>query len=293
MSDDPFDIQHPLLDELDTEIVMHRNAHFGGSFDAMLEYYKRGGVGAVDDFTPGRIEKLKEMGPDIDAMLPEEAKIKVQKVKHMYQDLRSLYEKEGDPKKLLVTDMLLSEDPEPKKEMDAVVAEKETTYSSLIHMIDSLDFYDPLYPGYGRGPQLAAACLARIGNPEALPHLFNALSYDDFFASEAFLTAIASFGEKAKQFLLEVLGTTPYGKDNDMAASALSSMPIDERVSKKALDLMLNPNFQKHPTFMIYLVLLCSELKMDEDRQIFQNLRKKDFPKEVHEEMDLILKHFD
>ncbi len=37
----------PLYDSDDIEVLMHRHAHFGGSFGIMLDYYEKGGKGAV------------------------------------------------------------------------------------------------------------------------------------------------------------------------------------------------------------------------------------------------------
>ena len=45
----------PLKDSLDVEILMHRDAHFSGSFDEMIAYYKKGGVGVNPEFP---LEKL-------------------------------------------------------------------------------------------------------------------------------------------------------------------------------------------------------------------------------------------
>jgi len=39
----------PLLDEIDTLILMHRDVHFSGSFTAMLEYYRNESAKGIQD----------------------------------------------------------------------------------------------------------------------------------------------------------------------------------------------------------------------------------------------------
>ena len=51
----------PILDELDTEILKHRDAHFGGNFQVMIDYYEQEGIGVVPDFDIDRIVELHEL----------------------------------------------------------------------------------------------------------------------------------------------------------------------------------------------------------------------------------------
>ena len=74
----------PLIDDHDIEILVHRNAHFGGSFAIMLEYYKSNCVGVNDNISLKRIEEMdhieKSVGSDIgEYLLPDTEKANVQR----------------------------------------------------------------------------------------------------------------------------------------------------------------------------------------------------------------------
>ena len=48
----------PIAYSIDNAILMHRDAHFGGSFDLMLEYYRKEGKGICKEFDIDRIKEL-------------------------------------------------------------------------------------------------------------------------------------------------------------------------------------------------------------------------------------------
>ncbi|MCI5051583.1 MAG: HEAT repeat domain-containing protein [Simkaniaceae bacterium] len=285
-----YDAQIPVLDELDTLILMHRDVHFGKSFTAMVEYYESDGVGVLEQIPVDRIKKLQAAGDQAEALLTDQALEKIAKGKERYQALQTLYDK-PEENNLLIPDLILSEEEVPEKEIEALVAQGEKSFSPLLALLNHIDFYDPLSPGYGRAPQLAAIALSRIGNPKAIPHLFNALCYDDFFAQDTFIQALAKFGSSARDFLIERLGNKPYGKDNDMAAAALSSLPEEEVIAKAALKQLTDPEMRKE-SFLSYLVILCSALKSPEDQELFKKIRKEKLPAFIQQEMDITIKNF-
>ena len=49
----------PLLDAIDLDILMHKDAHFGGNFDIMIDYYEKEGVGSMPDFETDRIIEIQ------------------------------------------------------------------------------------------------------------------------------------------------------------------------------------------------------------------------------------------
>jgi hypothetical protein len=53
----PFE-HFPMVDAIDHEILMHRDAHFGGQFPLMLDYYQKEGKGIQPEFEISRIERL-------------------------------------------------------------------------------------------------------------------------------------------------------------------------------------------------------------------------------------------
>ena len=55
----------PLVDALDHEILMHRDAHFGGLFSVMIDYYQTEGKGVQPQFSLQRIEKLQQLEKEL------------------------------------------------------------------------------------------------------------------------------------------------------------------------------------------------------------------------------------
>ena len=287
----------PLLDTLDMEILMHRDAHFSGNFDVMIEYYSQDGVGVMPDFEVEEIEKLKrielEGGEDLAAAtLPEGAREQVAKAKKLYAALKEAYE--GDAKDTIgrcISDLILSEEESPEKEITAVVTHGGDAVPALVHLLGATSYYDPLYPGYGRSPIFAATCLAKIGDDRAIAPLFEALGNDNFFTDEEILKALASFGEKGKSFLLGVLKQTPYARDNERAALALSSFEEDPEIALEALRLLEDENLKGHPTFASYLIFCAEGLEDSEKRKRFIHLSTEAaLPKELKSEMDVIIR---
>ncbi|MES2122812.1 MAG: hypothetical protein V4492_08575, partial [Chlamydiota bacterium] len=68
MSDD---LSHAMTDAVDHDILMHRDAHFGGSFALMLEYYQKEGKGAHPEFGTSRIEELMRLEDECGENLAE------------------------------------------------------------------------------------------------------------------------------------------------------------------------------------------------------------------------------
>lgn len=287
----------PLLDAVDLEILMHRDAHFGKNFAIMLEYYHQDGVGVMPDFELSRIEYLmhleKELKEDIsEKWLPEPAKEAVDKSIQLYVELRDVYENENSPPlSLLMSDLILSEEECPEKEVEALVRFGKEAGPALISLIAASTFYDPLNPGYGRAPIFAADAIARLRDEKAIPHLFEALSYDNFYTDEAMISALVSFGKPAKEFLMRILLGQVIGKDTEVAAMVLASFPPDEEIAKLALNRLESPSILKRENLSSYLIFACEGLCRDEDRDRFFALSKKpDMPSTLANEVLIISK---
>ena len=266
--------QIPLLDAVDLEILMQRDAHFGGHFDVMIEYYDKVGIGVQPDFEIKRIRELahieKETEGDLsDLMLPEAARVQVERSKQLYLDLREVYEK-SDPNHhaLLFSNLILSEEDHPEQEIADIIAEGDEMVPLLIDLISSDSFYDPLFPGYGRTPIFAAHCLAELGDEMAIHALFNAMGQENFFTDEAMIKALKSFGDKAKEFLLKALHHQPISKNNEHAAIALMEFSEDPEVASACLELL--PTVFDQPVLATYLIFGCSALSKESEHQLFK-----------------------
>ncbi len=286
----------PLLHEEDIEILKHRDVHFGENFEIMLSYYEKGGIGVMPEFDLEEIKKLQQFEKMHGSNLSEEfligpAKEEVQRAKQMYVRLRDLYESPNASKtSLLFGDLILSEEENPERELKALADEKGEASILLFDLLGARDYYSPLFPGFGRAPSLAAKCLQMIGDPKAIPHLFEALGHESFTAEETMIHALHSFGEESKLFLLNILHQKPLSKDNRHAACALLAFEQDKDVGQAALYLLEDPDTFKDLSLSTYLIYACAFLKKKEEWARFSTLIDTPLlPKELKEEVKLII----
>jgi len=287
-----------VINAIDMEILMHRDAHFGGSFDIMIEYYQQDGIGKMPDFALKKIKKLQQiewqMGQNLSTRyLSLKAQQIVKKSQQLYKDLREVYTAKRGEKTLtiLLSDLILSEKEYPNKEIRALVAKGEEAVSPLIQLLSSQIFYDPLYPGYGRTPIFAAECLAQLQDERAIPPLFEALGQDNFFVDEKIIEVLASFGDLSKSFLLNRLKQHPLSKDNEYAAIALSGFPEDEEIALCSLEMLEKGQALKKSYLSTYLVFICANLTQKSERDRFIALAKRrDIAAHTLEMMNMIIK---
>jgi len=279
-------------------ILMHRNAHFAGNFDEMLSYYNKGGVGTLSEIDIPRIEKLveteKRVGKDLAKTLLSQDEIeKIERSKKAYVALRDIYE-DTSSKGLharLIADLIFSEEEDPKDEINAIVNEKGSIVTTLLDLLKSQDFSDPLFPGYGRAPNLAAQCLGAIGDKRALITLFEAIGESNIIAEEHILQALKSIGEPAKEFLLKVVKSTPLNRDNEQAAIALLQFANDKSVQSLALNMLNDKKVQSDFFLATHLILICEALEDQELIKKFITLCEEDsFPRNLKREAIPIVK---
>ncbi len=289
--------QVPLVDTVDMEILMHRNAHFGASFDMMLDYYHQEGVGVLPDFSLEQIQKLQhieeEAGQDISELyLPEAAQHIVKAAQQAYARLRAVYGKEeSEELAIKVSDLVLAEEDFPEKEIEALVETGREAVPALVELLRTEIFYDPLFPGYGRAPIFAAKTLAAIGDDRAITPLFDALGHDNFFTDEGIIRALCSFGESARDFLVQRVQQRPLSKDNDYAAIVLNAFPEEETIARVSLALLQDEDVLGKLSLASYLVFNCPGLTTSDERQTFCALaRDEKTPKEIMREMKVVVK---
>jgi hypothetical protein len=254
----------PLVDAIDHEILMHRDAHFGGLFSIMLDYYRNEGKGVQPDFDIERIERLKileeQMKENIAALfLSGDEMQKVADSREAYQNFRAIYEVKK-PKSIhprLIADLILTEDLDGDGEVDAVAAEKGAIVPALIELLQKEELYDPLFPGYGLAPSLIVRALEKIGDKRAIIALFEAIGQGDFFADEQILKALKEIGAPAKEFLLKVLHGRPFNEDNEKAAIAIIAFKDHPDVAETCFKMLQDPDVLTDPCLSTYLVLAC------------------------------------
>lgn len=265
----------PLVDALDHEILMHRDAHFGGLFSVMIDYYQTEGKGVQPQFSLQRIEKLQQLEKELKqnlaaTFLSADEIQKVADAREAYRQLRKIYEiaslKSPHPK--LIADLILSEEQEATQEIAAIVAQGSSIVKLLIDLLKNEQFHDPLYPGYGVAPSLVVECLGQIGDKRAIICLFEAIGGDDFFADDAILKALKAIGSPAKEFLLRVVAGRPLNEDNEKAALALVAFK-EEEVAERALQLLREPDIWQDEALSTYLILSCEGLQKEISRADF------------------------
>jgi hypothetical protein len=288
----PFE-HFPVIDAIDHDILMHRDAHFGGQFSIMLDYYRQEGKGVQPEFDIVRIERLATLEEQLKQNLAalflagNEAQ-KVADARETYQKLRAIYEvkKPKTPFPQLIADLILTEDEEAEAEIAAIVTQKDKIVPALIDLLRNEDFYDPLFPGYGQAPFLVVKALGCIGDKRAIISLFEALGQSDFFADDQIVKALQAIGKPACDFLLHVIAGRPINEDNEKAAIALIAFKDEEGVADLCFDLLQQPDVQKDLCLPTYLVLACAGLKDPGKRQAFKNMAKDPhFPMLLREDM--------
>lgn len=289
----------PLANAQDTAILMHRDVHFGGKFDIMLDYYINEGKGVNTDFDIERIHALAKIEKDMKSnlaplLLTGADAEKVAEAKNAYKKLRQIYEKApqtATKNMRLVADLILSEEQEPVNEIEAIVKEKSSIVPALIELLKAEEYYDSLFPGYGFAPSLAARCLGLIGDKRAIISLFEAAGQGDFFDEDVALNALKAIGAPAKEFLLKVVHGRPLNEDNERAAIALIAFKEDEDVGKASLEMLKDPQVRKDVPLATYLILTCEGLKKSEDRKAFLELAKDtSLPKILTQDIQVVSK---
>lgn len=294
--------EYPLYDSLDNAILMHRDVHFGGKFEFMIDYYEKEGKGTNPDFSLTRIRELdlleKELEQNLAATLLSGPEIEqVAAAKEAYRKLRALY----DPKQnqsdetlkypRLLADLILSEEEEPAQEIAAIVAEKSAIVPSLLKLLQSEDYYDPLFPGYGFTPTLATECLGLIGDKRAIVSLFESIGDHDFTQETLALEALKRMGTPAKQFLIHVLRAKPITYDNERAAIALLPFNNDEEVVQICFTMLKELDLKTHPLLSTHLALICEGLQDPKQRKEFEELSKQ-APSMLKQDMLTVAAHW-
>lgn len=289
----------PMISELDRAILMHRDAHFGGQFPIMLDYYKNSGKGVNPDFDFERILELQlmeqGMKQNLAALLLSGSDAeKVGRSKDAYKKLRNIYESESKTTKFprLIADLILSEEENPTKEIEAVVSEKGAIVPLLIDLLRSEDFHDSLFPGYGLAPALAAQCLGLIGDKRAIISLFESLGSEDFFNDDLALVALKQIGEPAKAFLLKVLHARPITADNESAAMALIQFKDDPEVGTTCLEALKNLDLKQHLPLATYLVLACEGINQTQKQELLKLSKDPTTPNSLRRDIEIISKEW-
>ena len=255
-----------LTDAIDHEIVMHRDAHFGGSFAEMIHYYENEDhIGIHPEIELERIIELqiyeKQTGDNLFfSLLDETEQEKVLASKKVYVDLKKIYEmKESSHYPRLIADLILSEEEEPTDILEAIVAAQKLLLPDLLRILHWDEAYDPLFPGYGYAPYFALQALCQIKDSRAIVALFETLRRETFFGEETIISALVAQGEEAKQFLLKRLKSRPLTDDNAYAAYAIAGFAPDKEIEQSALDLMKDQEVWQKPSLFAYLLCLCEE----------------------------------
>lgn len=289
-----------LSEELDHEILMHRDAHFGGNFDVMLDYYAQDKIGINPDFDISRIEYLAEVEKQNEQNLapliltPQEIE-RVASARKAYRSFKAIYnveeEKASHPR--LIGDLILTEEEEPNEEIQAIVNEGLKISPELIAILKSEDAYDSLFPGYGFAPYLAMVCLALIKDPASIIPIFETVGKPSVFGDEPAFEALANMGDEAKKFLLKLLKSRPLTKDNFNAAIALSYFPPDIELAKASFEELKDSKVRANPHFAIYLCCHADLLKGTEYQKEFTALSQDPhLPHELKEEMRKVVKEW-
>lgn len=265
---------------IDHDILMHRDAHFHSNFQTMIDYYKKNGKGVHDDFDLERIVFLRDLEEESrqnlsPLILEEEEKDRVEESLKLYELLKALTHKKVKNAEALIADLILSESDNPEEVKAALLQLKGAAVKPLIEVIRTENYYDPLFPGYGKAPQLATEILGAIGDRRAIIALFEEINQSDFFNDEVVLKALYSIGKPAEDFLLGVLKGKPYNLDNEKAAQALHLFKTD-KVASICFEVLKDLDLKTHELLASYLILNLEGLENTPYEKEFIELSKSD-----------------
>ncbi len=296
-----FEGESLFTDEIDHQILMQRDAHFGGDFEIMHRYYENeASFGVHPDIDIERISYLaeveKEMGQDLAPLIltAKEAEA-VARARSAYAKLKEIYEFDdpSSPHPRLLADLILNEEEEPEAEIAAVVAAGPAILPELFSLLKADEFYDPLFPGYGYAPYLAILAIGQIGDPSGIVPLFETLSNQAIFDEMVAIDALVEIGDPAKKFLINVLKSRPLTQDNFHAAFALTAFTHDPQVAILCFDQLQDPEVQDKPLLRSYLINNCEGLKKTPYAQEFITLSQDpNLPEEMRSEMRILIEEW-
>lgn len=288
----------PLKNELIIEILLHKEAHFHGSFELMLDYYRKDGKGTSSLITTHDIlvlyETEKTLNKNLSALLlNEDHYSEIDRSKELYKKFKEVYE-DKDITNLysrLIADLILSEEEDPINEINAIVSIGKAIVPALVEISRSEDLNNPLFPGYGQAPSLAIRCLGEIGDERSMYTLFEQIGREEVLQEEVALAALKAIGPNARDFLLKVLQSKPYTEDNERASIALINFKNDPIVPKTCLNMLLDEKIRNTLPLAAYLTLACEGLSNEEDRDQFCKLsRDSKTPSILHIDFDSVIK---
>jgi hypothetical protein len=251
----------PLFDEEDILILMHKDAHFSGSFSAMKEYYAHPEAkGVIEEIDPERIELLDSIQTrikhDLAPLLitgPNAEKVAL--AKKTYADLQNVASAAPTTSEGVLAQAILSEE-----DIDKIIARRSHALcarpESLLILATSELFSDPLFPGYGTAPIMAIRLLGEVKYEKAVPELFSLVTRSNFDIESAALGALRRIGSPARMFALSRLASYPYTADHERAALVLIEFLPDREIERLFRSLLDDPRLV-NKQLRDYLLPLC------------------------------------
>ena len=297
MLEDDSSCHFPLIDAIDHEILMHRDAHFGGLFSVMIDYYLAEKKGVQEQFSLQRIKELDDFEKKtsqnlaVNFLLADEIE-KISEAKQSYKKLRDLYDNpsKGNQSAILIADLILAEEEWPEAEIAALKKEGSKVVYGLVELLKNPHWHSSLSPGYGLVPELASYCLGQIADKRAIIALFEEIGETNFFGDDVAISALRAIGEPAKQFLLKILVSEPINIDNEKAAIALCGFE-DSEVAAEALGMLEKIDLKTHKILANYLIFACESLASQDLKERFIALSSK-VETQMQKEMNVIIKHW-
>ncbi len=286
----------PVLDATANTIIMHRDVHFGGKFSIMLDYYNNEGKGVQYDFSTAHIEALdtieKEKGINLSALILSASDIEeIENAKEIYKNLRAIYEVESPQTRhpRLIADLILSEDIDAVEEVAAIVTEGKALVPSLIDLLSKDQFVNPLLPGYGHAPALAAKCLGELKSEKAIPSLFEATKTGDEDLEIEAIAAMRKIGAPAIEFLLSVMNGQPITQDNTHATTmAILCFHDNESIALNCFEKLMASSPKDDHIWLSTLILGLAALP-EEKRPLFHAWKaKQDLPSMLEEHIQAV-----
>lgn len=272
-----------LMNRTDRAILLHRDCHFAGLFSSMITYYRAEKRGVQSEFSLERLGKLASIETKLrvnlsDLLFADRHREKVRHMRREYAQLRAqanALDNLENPERALAR-LILADSEEPIEQLTAVERLGARAVPHLIELFSNATFYDPLSPGFGLAPELAAKCLGSIADTRAINVLFAKLGDVGFFTQDVVLEALRKIGDPSRDFLLHKLQARPFTEDNQKAAFALVHFREDFVVAATGYRLLTDEQFEERSCFLNSLVMICEGLAGTSLAPLFQRLQDDD-----------------
>jgi hypothetical protein len=284
-----------IVDEEDREILLQRDAHFGGSFIAMQEHYEKfsgqdmpGYYGVLETISLSRILFLA----DVERRLGKNLAPKIlsgSDAEHVAL-ARTAYERiaqlSNEPFSIPL--QLFLDCTNSFGERSLTQEEKDTLRRNpklLLELAAADQFRDSLFPGFGYAPLRALKWLVEAHVEEALPLCFNLLAVAQEEEEEELFSLIPKFGGEAFEYARRTFLSRPVTPFHEKLMLVLLhfSAIYEKEVKALLIQQVATSDIYHYPTILRWIVVGIGDLDQETRKTAKEKLLAHPLPHEIEQ----------